>query len=112
MWCVLAQAHTHLQKSTPAEGSVLMSSPPDIVLKFSEAARLTAAWIQKGTEPKQKLIPLPEKAANEVTVAVPALTPGSYIVSWRAVSADGHVMPGQIHFTISGGSAPAPSAPR
>jgi len=35
---------------------------------------------------------------------VVALTPGTYVVSWRAASADGHVMPGRIRFTVSGGA--------
>lgn len=100
-----AYAHAHLHKSTPADGSVITAAPSTVVLTFSEAARLTAAWIQKGDEPKLKLEPLPEKSAAEVTVPVPALTPGSYVVSWRAVSADGHVTPGQIHFTLSADKA-------
>jgi methionine-rich copper-binding protein CopC len=100
-YVAIAQGHTHLQKATPADGSVIAASPPSIALKFSEAARVTAAWIQKEGRAKEKLGALPEKPAGEVTIAVPPLTPGSYVVSWRAASDDGHVMPGQIHFTIS-----------
>lgn len=95
------QAHPHLLKANPAEGSAVASAPSAVVLTFSEAARLTAAWIKKGAEAQQKLAPLPEKPAAEVTLAIPKLTPGTYVVSWRAVSDDGHVMPGQLHFTIS-----------
>ncbi len=101
--------HAHLQKAAPADGSTITQAPPNIVLTFSEAARLTAAWIQKGDEPKQKLAPLPDKTAVEVTIPLPALTPGGYVVSWRALSADGHVMPGQIRFTISPDKAGATS---
>ena len=100
-----AQAHTHLQKATPADGSVITASPQNVVLKFSEPARLTAAWIQKGQEAKRKLGPLPEKLASEVTIALSTLTPGSYVVSWQAVSDDGHVMPGHIRFTLSSAAA-------
>jgi copper transport protein len=100
----LAHAHAHLKMSTPADASVVSVSPPSIVLKFSEAARLTAAWIQKDDGPKQKLTPLPDKPAVEVSVALPALEPGIYVVSWRALSDDGHVVPGQIHFTLSAAS--------
>jgi len=97
----VAHAHAHLKMSTPADASVVSVSPPSIVLKFSEAARLTAAWIQKDDGPKQKLTPLPDKPAVEVSMALPALEPGVYVVSWRALSDDGHVVPGQIHFTLS-----------
>jgi copper transport protein len=100
-WSAVAPAHTHLQKAAPADGSVVTVSPARVVLTFSEAARLTAAWIQKSDGTRVKLGPLPEKPAVEVSIALPALTPGSYVVSWRAASADGHVMPGQIHFTLA-----------
>ena len=36
----------------------------------------------------------------EVHVKLPALAPGRYRLSWRAASADGHVMTGQISFTV------------
>jgi methionine-rich copper-binding protein CopC len=97
----IAYAHAHLKMSTPADASVVTASPGSIVLKFSEAARLTAAWIQKDEGPKQQLTPLPDKPAVEVSLALPALQPGTYVVSWRALSDDGHVVPGQIHFTLS-----------
>jgi copper transport protein len=112
MGLAVAQAHTHLKKSTPSDGSVIATSPPTITLQFSEAARLTVAWIQKGDEPRQKLAPLSEKPATEVAVTVPKLSPGNYIVSWRALSNDGHVVPGQIHFTVAApGAAPPPAQP-
>ena len=43
---------------------------------------------------------LPTVAAQQVSVPLPQLTPGTYTVSWRAVSDDGHVMPGTLHFTL------------
>ena len=100
-WSAVALAHTHLQKAAPADGSVVTVSPERVVLTFSEAARLTAAWIQKSDGARLKLGPLPEKSAIEVSIALPPLTPGNYVISWRAASADGHVMPGQIHFTLA-----------
>jgi methionine-rich copper-binding protein CopC len=99
-YAAVALAHAHLQNSTPADGGVLDSSPAEVVLTFSEAARLTGAWIQRAGDTKEKLQSLPQKAAREVKVPLPVLTPGAYIVSWRAISDDGHVVPGQIRFTV------------
>ena len=96
-----ASAHAHLQKASPADGSVVTTSPSRIVLNFSEAARLTAASIQKGDEPRQRLKPLPAAAARQISVPLPQLTPGSYSVTWRVVSEDGHVMSGTLHFTLA-----------
>ena len=103
-WCAIAHAHTHLLKSVPADGHVLANPPGTVVLSFSEAARVTAAWIQKEEGVKTRLVP-PETTAKEVTIVLPALSPGTYVVSWRAASADGHVMPGRIRFSVSAGAA-------
>ena len=98
---VTATAHAHLQKSSPADNSVITTSPSDLVLNFSEAARLTALSIQKDSEPAQNLKPLPTAAAQQIFVPLPQLTPGAYSVSWRVLSDDGHVMAGALHFTLA-----------
>jgi methionine-rich copper-binding protein CopC len=98
---VAANAHAHLQKSSPADNSVITASPPNLVLNFSEAARLTALSIQKDEEPKQNLKPLPSTSAQQISVALPPLRPGKYSVNWRVVSDDGHMMAGALHFTLA-----------
>lgn len=102
--CTIVLAHTHLLKSVPADGQAVAAAPEKILLTFSEAARLTAAWIQKDEGARTRLT-APDKASKEVTLSLPALAPGAYVVSWRAASADGHLMPGRIRFTVSTGAA-------
>ena len=101
MFGVAASAHAHLQKSSPADNGVITASPSNLVLNFSEAVRLTALSIQKNSEPVQNLKPLPTAAAQQISVPVPQLTPGTYSVSWRVLSDDGHVMAGALHFTLA-----------
>lgn len=96
-----ASAHAHLQKASPADGSVITTSPSNLVLNFSEAARVTALWIQKGDEPKQAVKALPTTPAQQVSIPLPPLMPGSYAVSWRVAADDGHVMSGALHFTLA-----------
>ena len=109
----LTQAHTHLKESRPAEGSVLNAPPANIVLKFSEAARVTALTLQKDGGAEEKLSPLPTAAAAEVSVPAGKLAPGKYVVNYRVVSGDNHIMSGKLHFTVdpsatpSAGKAPA-----
>ena len=103
-----ASAHAHLQRATPAEGSTLTASPPTLELTFSEAAQLTALWIQKDQEPKQPIKDLPTTSGTTLRLALPALTPGAYTVTWRVLSADGHLMPGALHFKLA--TTPASSA--
>jgi methionine-rich copper-binding protein CopC len=96
-----AQAHAHLQASIPREGSTLGTAPAALVLQFSEAARLTALWIEKSGGEKQKLTPLPTEPQSRIAVPLPKLAPGDYVVSWRVLGSDGHVVPGKIRFTLT-----------
>jgi len=100
LWAAVAFAHVHLKQSTPAEGAVLQSAPAQIVLTFSEPALVTALSIQQAGKEKQSLGPLPTEATQTLTVASPGLTAGSYVVTWRAVSPDKHVMSGTLHFRV------------
>ncbi len=96
---IAASAHTHLAKAVPAEGSVVTVAPSRIVLSFSEPARLTALSIQKGTESAEKISPLPADTTTGIAIPAPPLTPGTYVVTWRAVSEDNHIISGKLHFT-------------
>ena len=98
----LAWGHAHLQKAVPADGATVTAPPASIVLSFSEAAHLTACWLQKGDGPKQKIVPLPTRPSREITVPLPGrLDAGTYVLSWRVVGDDTHVVPGQIRFTVA-----------
>jgi len=95
-----AYAHAHLEQATPADGSVLSAPPAQLVLRFSEAARLTAFSIQ-GASTRQNVTALPEQPQTTIVVPLPPLAPGHYVLSFRVVGADGHVVPGQVRFTLS-----------
>jgi len=94
-----AHAHAHLTAALPAEGSA-GKAPEQIVLTFSEAARITALTLQRPGEEPRKLTPLPVEKAARITVPLPKLSAGSYTLSWRVVGEDGHVVPGALHFTV------------
>lgn len=103
----LAQAHTHLKDAQPADGSVVNAAPSNIVLKFNEPARVTALTLQKEGEAEQKLAPLPSTPIAEVTVPAPKLAPGKYVVGYRVVSDDNHIMSGKLHFTLDPKATPS-----
>jgi methionine-rich copper-binding protein CopC len=85
----VAQAHTHLKSSKPADQAVLAVAPKEVTLQFSEPTRLTAVTV------------LPKEATAEVTLPVTITAPGDYKLNWRAVGSDNHVMSGSIRFTVS-----------
>src|ERR1700738_5589657 len=105
----LALAHTHLVKADPADGSTVTVAPPKFVLTFAEPARLTALSLQKDAEPAKKIGPLPTAPAAEISIPAPQLAAGKYVLSWRAVTDDGHVMPGKLTFTVGSSGATAHS---
>jgi copper transport protein len=97
----VTQAHAHLLRAVPADGAVLRAAPARVVLTFSEAARLAVLWIASGDGPRHRIAPLPVDAAPEISVALPPLAPGRYALTWRVIGADGHVVPGELRFTVS-----------
>ena len=94
-----AHAHAHLTAAVPAEGSA-GKAPQQVVLTFSEAARVTSMTLQREGQEPHKLTPLPAEVAARITVPLPRLSPGKYTLSWRVVGDDGHIVPGALHFTV------------
>jgi methionine-rich copper-binding protein CopC len=92
--------HAQLSGSTPADESVLETGPQDIILDFSEPVRLTALSIQDESGDKRDLAPLPTSADRHFAISAPSVPAGRYVVAWRVVSADSHVMTGEFGFSI------------
>ena len=99
-----AHAHTKLTGSTPADNAVLAQSPTQLSLQFSQPARLAAVTLLKeGSQQAVKLGPL-SKTANALqdVPLTTSLAPGNYVVTWRVLSEDNHVMSGKLRFSIRG----------
>lgn len=104
-----AFAHAHLESALPANGSVVAASPAQVVLKFSEPVALTGLTLEKAGSAAQKLEPLPPDAARSLSVPLPRLAEGAYVLRYRGVSDDTHEAKGTLRFTI-GAAAKAPAA--
>ena len=104
-----AHGHTHLKASNPVDGAVVTEMPSAVTLTFTQAARITAVSLQKDQELKHRLKAPSAAAAREISVAVPPLGPGSYAITWRVVSDDGHIMAGELHFKVAAIATPAES---
>ncbi len=104
----LVQPHTathfSLVKSTPAAGQTLDVSPKRLQLWFSEAPAAAVSQLRLLGADKAAL-PLDKTAVDKdksLYADVPKpLTPGAYILSWRAAGDDGHVLSGEIKFTVA-----------
>jgi len=104
-----ALAHTELTATVPADRATLAVAPENVELRFSEPVRLTALTIQQGDAAKQSLGPLPPGNGETFSVALPGgLGEGHYVVTWRALSEDTHVVSGEFMFAV--GTAAGPDA--
>jgi methionine-rich copper-binding protein CopC len=96
-----ASAHSTATFTTPAKDSVLKEAPTEFVLQFNEAAKLAKVTVQKTGDLKATDIgPLPADAQQYVKLPAPKLGPGEYLLRYRAIGVDGHIVPGVVKFTI------------
>ena len=98
----LAMAHAKLELTIPAADSSIASMPPQVMLHFSGAVKITALSIGKeGSKDKIELKP-PSGATSMVQAQSPKLGAGVYLLYWSGLGEDGHVMSGTVRFTVTG----------
>lgn len=100
-----AGAHNYLVSSTPAEGEVLTALPDEFVITTNDDL------LSLGADAGGFAIQVQDADGlyygdGCVTVAGPSMTaaaslgaPGEYLLTWQAVSIDGHTIDGQIPFS-------------
>lgn len=98
--------HAELKKSEPADKSVLTTAPTELRLWFSEPPSLTLSKVTltRGTDTVAvgALTKAKDEAAPIVVKITHPVTPGAYVVHWRAMPDDGHVSNGTFAFTVKG----------
>jgi methionine-rich copper-binding protein CopC len=99
-----ARAHAIVLEASPAHDAVLAAPPTRIVLRFNSKIEhaLSRVTIEAATG---RPVPLPVARAAEgdaarLVVALSPLAPGTYIVRYRVLAADGHVTEGALRFTV------------
>lgn len=98
---VPAGAHAVLLGSDPADESVLGESPRAIVLRFSEPVSLVRDGFSVFDARGERVAGGdPLSAGTEVSLPVPTLSEGTYIVSWRVLSGDSHPISGSFLFSV------------
>lgn len=106
-----ASAHASLVRAIPADGSVVANAPRSFTLSFSEP---TSPLVLKLIRPDGSSTPLDRFVLRNATLEIEApgdLGAGTYVLSWRVVSEDGHPVGGSAVFSIGAPSAgPAPAS--
>ena len=107
--CQTAHAHATLTGTVPADGAVLQAPPDAVILSFNEAATPIVASL---VLPGGNISELQQFSTSGATISIALpddLANGSYALSWRAVSEDGHPISGTTFFVVgapSQGAAP------
>ncbi len=109
-----ASGHASLVRTAPERGAELAEPPSEVSFTFNEPVELSFGALRvfdaEGAEVQSGEPTHPDGRDEEIAVALPeGLGDGSYTVTYRVVSADGHPISGGFVFSVGPGSA-APAA--
>jgi copper resistance protein C len=98
-----ASAHARPKVMVPAAESTT-ASPPRVSVTFSEAVEPKFSSLNVTDEQGKQIntatsTSLPDDPKT-LTLALPSLQPGGYLVHWVSVAPDGHRMEGEYKFTV------------
>ena len=106
-----AFAHAQLLGTSPANGAVVASPPGEIVLTFGETVQAPPDAIEVfsagGQQVRTGPVGHPDGQGSQVAVTLTPEMKGTYVVSWRVISADTHPVQGAFTFSVGAPSAGA-----
>lgn len=99
--------HITLEASVPEDRQSVAGEVTEVRLFFSDAPLMRGASIRIVNSSRSLMRSTPPKAdeADPKQLAVqvsPGLPPGRYVVQWRCIADDGHVMRGDFSFEVTG----------
>ncbi len=100
-----AVRHITLEASAPKDGQTVSADVAEIRLFFSGAPLLRGASVRVVTSSRSLVRSSPPAAdpddPKQLFVRLEqALAPGSYVIQWRCIADDGHVMRGDFRFRV------------
>ena len=97
-------AHAYLVKSMPAQRAVLYRAPAKIQLWFNERLEPRySSFTVRGADGKVVAIGKTEVSRDDpkqLSGPLQALPPGRYVIKYRVLSVDGHIVQDDLPFTI------------
>jgi copper transport protein len=106
-----AQAHAALVRTQPTQGSVVDAPPAEVVITFSEHVQPVSNKIQV-IAPTGKRVNSGTPTVEGPNLHIPVLTNvprGTYLVTYRVISADGHPVGASFTYSYGAPSATAPA---
>jgi methionine-rich copper-binding protein CopC len=103
-----ASAHDVLISSSPADNATVATAPASLTFTFDQPVQNFDPVVSLiGPDGKQYANGTPSISGNVLSGTVTAGPAGRYTAAYRIVSADGHPVTGEIHFTLTGGGGAA-----
>jgi len=105
-------AHAFLESASPAAGESVAAGPAKVELHFTESLENSFSGVSVFDAAGHDMATGPSAAHGaEMELPLKKLAPGTYRVSWHAVSVDTHRTEGKYEFVVlSGAAATAPPA--
>lgn len=97
-------AHASLVRSVPAHRAVLGQMPERVQLWFNErlepAYSTVSVWNEAGAQVDARDVTVGPDDPRRLSVTVETRQPGLYIVKYRVLSVDGHIVDNRFTFTV------------
>ena len=101
-----ADAHAVLVRSSPPHRAVLAQAPERVELWFNErlepAYSTASVWSEAGAQVDGRDVAVAADDPRRLSVSLATRAAGLYIVKYRVLSVDGHVVDSRITFTVKG----------
>ncbi|HEX6312996.1 MAG TPA: copper resistance protein CopC, partial [Acidimicrobiia bacterium] len=99
-----AYAHAELESTEPQAGGVYDDAPGTVTLRYTEPVEASLGAVRlydgRGDRLDTGAPSHPGGDGSEVRVDLPGLDDGSYVVTWRVLSADSHPVRGAFTFQV------------
>jgi copper transport protein len=99
-----ASAHATLLSTDPSNGGVYDKPPTAVTLRFNEPVEVSLGGVRVYDSSRSRVVTgkpdHPNGQQSVVSTSLPKLSNGTYVVTWRVISADSHPVEGAYTFQV------------
>ena len=100
-WATSALTHSPLDGTTPTNEAIVSKMPAKVLMDFKGDIRLTRVILTHvGSSAVNMELGEQKTFTQEFTLPMQDMGPGTYVVEWRGLGADGHALNGTFNFTV------------
>jgi copper transport protein len=102
-----AFGHALIRSTTPGDGEAVDAAPQTVSLEFNEPVTMSPGGLRVFNSEGARVDAADASSSGDAAAVTlePDLPDGTYVVSWRALSADAHPVHGAFVFTVGEGEA-------